>query len=146
MLRLKNNLSYPAFVTLLTRFILGPLMLQFGLSKVARYSVTVDRLRGGFVETWLPMKLVTAVAWVIPAWETAIGALLLLGLWYRWGLIAMGALLVVLTFGLVVQGAGDVVAQNLLYVLLLFFAYKQSESNPFSLDSLLRSRRGTLAD
>lgn len=132
----RQPISYPTFVTLACRLTLGALMLQYGVRLAADYTVTVQRLRAGFVETWLPIDLVTAVAYLIPAWQIAVGASLVLGLWYRWGLTALAALLCLMTFGLAVQGDGEGVARNLIYLLVVFFAYRNAESNPFSLDAL----------
>lgn len=120
----------------------GPLFLFMGIGKMISYSDTVGYLQAGFVDTWLPKLLVAPLAYGIPFWEVLIGVLLTLGLWYRAGLMVLAALMAALIFGLAVQSNHEVVGRNLAYVIIVIFALKNSHENPFSLDSLLSSRRG----
>ena len=130
--------TYPQFVTLLTRLILGPMFLWYGIRKMLDWEQSVRVIRAGFVETWLPIDLVTGYTYVLPVWEALVGALILLGLYYRVGLLLCAALMATLIFGLAVQGNAEVVGRNMIYALALFFAYKHADENPLSIDALLR--------
>ncbi len=136
-----NNANTKAIITALIRFTLGPLFLVYGFSKLVRLVDTVDMLRSGFADTWLPLGLVTVVAYVIPFWEALIGVSLLLGFYYRWGLVASGALLSVLTFGLAVQGDYELISRNLIYLIFVFFGLSNAGDCRWSIDKALGRTR-----
>ncbi|MBN4057126.1 DoxX family membrane protein [bacterium AH-315-J21] len=136
-----TQLPTAALITALIRLTLGPLFIVYGWSKLSRLNDTVDMLRSGFADTWLPLGLVTAVAYLIPFWEALIGLSLLLGLYYRWGLVATGVLLSVLTFGLAVQGDYELISRNLIYLIFVFFGLKYSGDCHWSLDRAFSKTR-----
>lgn len=133
----KAPLPVSAWITVLIRLTLGPLFLVYGGSKLIRLVDTVDMLRAGFADTWLPLGLVTAVAYVIPFWEALIGLSLFLGFYYRWGLISAGVLLSVLTFGLAVQGEYELISRNLIYLIFVFFGLSNAGDCRLSIDRAL---------
>ena len=133
-----SEMPTAAWITLLIRISVGPMFLVYGLGKLARYTDTLDFISAGFIESWLPHWLVLTAAGMIPILETLIGLSLTLGLKYRWGLLALGALMALLIFGLAVQGNHEVVARNLMFLLVTIFGLRASGENPFSLDKYLK--------
>ncbi len=132
-----NSANTKAIITALIRLTLGPLFLVYGGSKLARLVDTVDMLRAGFANTWLPLSIVTPVAYAIPFWEALIGISLLLGFFYRYGLIAAGVLLAVLTLGLAIQGDYELISRNLIYLIFVFFGLNNSSDCRWSIDKAL---------
>lgn len=133
-----SEMPTAGWITLLIRISMGPIFLVFGIGKLARYTDTLDFISAGFIETWLPHWLVLTAAGLIPIVETLIGLSLILGLKYRWGLVALGALMAILVFGLAVQGNHEVVARNLLFLIIAIFGLQASHENPYSLDKYLK--------
>jgi thiosulfate dehydrogenase [quinone] large subunit len=88
----------------------------------------------------LSAVMVMPFAYFLPFAEAISGALILLGLFTRIGLILSGLLLIGLTFGLVILGQGPSVAHNLQFVLMNFVLLWFVEFNRFSLDSLFRRK------
>ena len=89
----------------------------------------------------LPAFMVMPFAYVLPFGEVVSGALILLGLFSRVGLILSGLLLIGLTFGLVMLGQADKVAHNLIYVLVNFVLLWFSDLNRLSLDRLFEPKQ-----
>ncbi len=127
-----------AWITLLIRISMGPIFLVFGIGKLARYTDTLDFISAGFLESWIPHWLALTAAGLIPILETLIGLSLTLGLKYRWGLVSLGALMALLMFGMAVQGNHEVVARNLLYMIIAIIGLQASGENPYSLDRYLK--------
>jgi len=84
--------------------------------------------------------MVVSFAYFIPFAETIIGALILVGLLTRPALAAAGVLLLGLTFGMVMLGQPQIVANNLLYVLVNFVLLWLVPLNRYSLDSLFQKK------
>ncbi len=57
----------------------------------------------GFAEHWIPEWLLMILGQVIPYWELAGGAMLLIGFNVRWVLISFGLLLLITTYGHTLQ-------------------------------------------
>lgn len=133
-----SDLTTAAWISLLIRISMGPIFLVFGIGKLVRYTDTLDFISAGFIETWLPHWLVITSAGLIPIVETLVGLSLVLGLRYRWGLIAMGSLMALLMFGLAVQGNHEVVARNSVYLIIAVIGLHVSDENPYSLDRYLK--------
>ena len=81
--------------------------------------------------------MVMPFAYAIPFCETISGLLILLGFLTRAGLTLSGLLLIGLTFGVVMLGHPDVVAHNLIYVLINFVLLWFVDLNSFSVDRLI---------
>jgi thiosulfate dehydrogenase [quinone] large subunit len=84
----------------------------------------------------LPAFMVMPFAYAIPFAEVTAGALILLGLFTRLGLVISGLLLIGLTFGMVMLGQAPTVAHNLQYALVNFVLLWLVDLNRYSLDSL----------
>jgi thiosulfate dehydrogenase [quinone] large subunit len=88
----------------------------------------------------LPAFMVMPFAYAIPFAEVTAGALILLGLFTRLGLVISGLLLIGLTFGMVMLGQAPTVAHNLQYGLVNFVLLWLVDLNRYSLDSIFRRK------
>ena len=100
-----------------------PLGLNFLFHSFSRWQDGGKFVEGvvvGFAHTPLPAGSVRAFALVIPAWEPAVGLLLVLGLWTRWALAAGALLIALLTFGTALRAEYPVLSEQLVYALVFF--------------------------
>ncbi len=91
-----------AWALLFARAILGLIFFMAGVWKVFTLGPLEHARRwfiGPYADSFLPDWSLWATGTVIPEVELIAGALLLLGLWIRPALLALGAVLVVVTFG-----------------------------------------------
>jgi thiosulfate dehydrogenase [quinone] large subunit len=102
----------------LGRWCLGTLFLFFGIGKLSNVSGFAESLGRQFEKTWLPAGLLAIFGHALPYLETILGVLLLLGLFRDLTLFATGLLLIVLTFGQVLLGNGQVIFSNTCYLFL----------------------------
>src|SRR3989442_813214 len=100
----------------LGRWCLGLIFLFFGLAKFKNLAGFAQQTVDQFQKTWLPPFLVRIFGHVLPFAEVVLGALLIVGLFRNVTLFATGFLLVLLTFGEVLQGQAQVVFFNTGYV------------------------------
>lgn len=101
----------------LVRWCLGVLFLFFGLSKfILGPSQFVGFMSQPFEKTWLPLGMVKTFGHILPYAEVILGGMLLLGLFRNVALFCTGILLIILTFGQVVLGAGQVIFFNTGYL------------------------------
>jgi uncharacterized membrane protein YphA (DoxX/SURF4 family) len=134
-----------AFALLFARLVLGLIFFMAGAMKVFQLG-PLEHARKYFLpfsDTFLPVWSLWAVGVTVPFIELIGGALLILGLRTREALIALGCVLVVVTFGHLLHDAlydfsGHVIPR---LALVLFVLYLPREDDRFSLDRLL-SRRG----
>ncbi len=98
-------------------------------------------------DTFLPVWSLWAVGLAIPFIELLAGALLLVGWRIREALIALGAVLVVVTFGHLLKEPLYPFHEHVIprLALLLFLLVLPREEDRFSLDGLLARRRGSAA-
>lgn len=126
----------------LLRISLGLLYFVAGLTKVmggaAAASQGIEKM---FTGTWLPAWSVHLFALTLPYAETAIGALLILGLLRVVALPLGGLLMVSLAFGMMVAGKHDVVANNMGYVFMFAAACFAMRWDVIALDELFFRRR-----
>jgi thiosulfate dehydrogenase [quinone] large subunit len=124
----------------LLRVTLGVVFLFFGVGKFAG---GVANFAGGMSERFsgkLPSVFVLPFAYALPFAEVILGTLILIGLGARIALTLSGLLLIGLTFGTVMLGDAPTVAHNLQYAFVNFVLLWFSESNAFSVDSLMRRK------
>jgi thiosulfate dehydrogenase [quinone] large subunit len=88
----------------------------------------------------LPSALVMPFAYALPFLEVTVGALLILGLFNKFGLVLAGMLIIALTFGKMIEGDPATVAHNLSYAVIIFVLLWLADHNRFSVDRLLRRR------
>jgi uncharacterized membrane protein YphA (DoxX/SURF4 family) len=129
-----------AWALLFTRLVLGLIFFMAGVGKVFQLGL-VEHARKYFLpfsDTFLPVWSLWLVGVTIPVIELAAGALLILGLRVRDALIALGFVLVIVTFGHLLREplfnfSGHVIPR---LALLLFLLWCPRENDRFSLDNL----------
>jgi uncharacterized membrane protein YphA (DoxX/SURF4 family) len=135
-----KNASRP-WALLFARLILGLIFFMAGVMKVFQLG-PLEHARKYFLpfsDTFLPIWSLWAVGVIIPFIELIAGALVILGLRTRDALIALGCVLVIVTFGHLLHDAlfnfsGHVIPR---LALLLFVLCLPREDDRFSLDHFL---------
>ena len=136
-----------AWAILFARLVLGLIFFMAGMMKVFQLG-PVEHARKYFLpfsDTFLPIWSLWAVGVAIPFVELVGGALVILGLRTRDALIALGMVLVIVTFGHLLHDAlfnfsGHVIPR---LGLLLFILCFPREDDRFSLDQALLQKRKT---
>ncbi len=134
-----------AWAVLIARWILGLIFFMAGVFKVFTLGPTQHARQffvEPYVETFLPVWSLWATGTVVPIIELAAGALLLIGWWIRPSLLALGGVLVLVTFGHLLaeplfQFHTHVIPRT---ALLLFVLVMPSATDRFSLDAWLARR------
>jgi thiosulfate dehydrogenase [quinone] large subunit len=126
-----------SFAALVMRLGVGLAFFMAGLGKILNFNVRVTGMEDSFTETWLPDFLVSIFANLLPFAEIILGSLLLLGLFLRPALYLGGLLLIVLNFGLLVRGDGNVAKSNIAYLIIIALDIILLNYNKYSLDNLL---------
>jgi putative oxidoreductase len=129
------------------RWVLGLIFFMAGWWKVFELTPGghVERyFTGQFAETWIPTWLLWALGATIPFVELLAGGLLCLGLRVREALLALGAVLVVVTYGHLLleplfSTTGHIFPR---LVLLLFLFVAPRGDDRLSLDAWLARREG----
>ena len=135
-----------AWALLFARLTLGLIFFMAGVMKVFQLG-PLEHARKYFLpfaDTFLPVWSLWAVGIAIPFIELTCGALVILGLRTRDALIALGCILVIITFGHLLHDAlfnfsGHVIPR---LALLLFVLWCPREDDRFSLDYLLKPKSG----
>jgi len=137
--------SNRAWALLIARWILGLIFFMAGVWKVFSLG-PVEHARRLFVEpyvhTFLPRWSLWATGTIVPIVELVAGGLLLLGLRTREALLALGAVLVLVTFGhLLLEPLYEFHTHVIpRAALLLFLLVMPLEEDRFSVDGWLRAR------
>ena len=120
----------------LLRVTMGVIFLFYGIGKfVGGLSNFVGSMNQRFAGK-LPAFMVMPFAYFLPFGEVIAGALILFGLFTRFGLTLSGLLVIGLTFGTVMLGDAPTVAHNLQYALVNFALLWLVDLNRYSLDAL----------
>jgi uncharacterized membrane protein YphA (DoxX/SURF4 family) len=130
-----------AWALLFARSVLGLIFFMAGVGKVFQLG-PLEHARKYFLpfsDTFLPIWSLWLVGVTVPVIELLAGALLILGLRVREALIALGFVLVIVTFGHLLREplfnfSGHVIPR---LALLLFLLWSPRELDRFSLDRLL---------
>jgi thiosulfate dehydrogenase (quinone) large subunit len=133
-----------AWALLFARLVLGLIFLMAGVYKVFRLT-PVGHVQKWFLPyqgTFLPVWSLWAVGLAIPFVELLGGALLVLGWRIREALLALGAVLVVVTFGHLLKEPLYPFHEHVIprLALVLFLFVMPAEADLFSMDTWLRSR------
>jgi thiosulfate dehydrogenase [quinone] large subunit len=123
----------------LLRATLGMIFLTTGVVKL---TIGLSTFAAGLQQEFggkLPMLIVTPFGYVLPFIEVTVGALLVLGLFTEIALVLSGLLLLVLTFGKLVDNDTATVAHNLIYALINFVLLWSLDSNGYGIDNLRRA-------
>jgi uncharacterized membrane protein YphA (DoxX/SURF4 family) len=134
-----------ASALLFARLVLGLILFMAGLWKVFQMG-PIEHARKYFLpfsDTFLPVWSLWLVGVSIPFIELVAGTLVLLGLRTRDALVALGSVLVIVTFGHLLHEplynlTGHVIPR---LALLLFVLWSSRENDRFSLDYLLARRK-----
>ncbi|NOK10410.1 MauE/DoxX family redox-associated membrane protein [Corallococcus exercitus] len=121
----------------LLRITLGLNILLHGVVRlVGGPGAFADGLVKAFETSLLPGALVRPFAWVLPFAETAVGALLLLGLLTRHALAVGGLLMLALVFGTALRSEWEMLSVQMLYVGLYAALLGTARFNALALDRL----------
>lgn len=134
-----------AWALLFARLVLGLIFFMAGVWKVFQLG-PLEHARKyflPFVDTFLPIWSLWLAGVTIPVVELLAGALLIVGLRIREALIALGCVLVIVTFGHLLREplfnfSGHVIPR---LALLLFLLWSPREDDRFSLDRILTYQR-----
>lgn len=131
---------------LFARWVLGLTFLMAGWWKVFHLGSTEHARRffvEGYAESWLPLWSLWAVGVAVPVVELAAGALVCLGLRLRESLIALGVILVVVTYGHLLAEPLYSLKDHIFVrlALLLFVLAAPHDRDRLSLDAWLAGRR-----
>ena len=133
-----------AWAILFARLVLGLIFFMAGVMKVFQLG-PLNHARKYFLpfaDTFLPVWSLWATGVVIPFIELIAGALVILGLRVREALVALGFVLVIVTFGHLLQDALYAFHTHVIprLALLLFLFLCARTDDRFSLDRLLAKR------
>jgi thiosulfate dehydrogenase (quinone) large subunit len=115
----------------LLRWAVGLMFLVGGVAKLRMpvKGFVAGYLVPAFEKTFLPAWLVSAYGYALPFVETALGILLILGIWRNGALFLTGLTLISLAFGqMLIQGSATV-ANIMLYVLMTAVALLREEDD-----------------
>jgi thiosulfate dehydrogenase (quinone) large subunit len=114
------KLTNRALAQALLRWTLGFNLIGHGLNRIGHLHQFADGMASDFARTFLPRLLVLAFGLVLPFFELLVGALLVIGLWARWALVAGALSLIPLSFGTALLGRWDVLTQQVVYAVVYF--------------------------
>ena len=126
-----------ALAYFILRITLGINILIHGLVRFPHYQNFSDKLVQQFKSVLLPDPIVNAFGHILPPLETAIGALLLLGLLTRASAVAGALLMAVLVFRSSLKQDWNIVGIQMIYALIYFFILFYMNYNKYSIDSLI---------
>lgn len=136
-----------SWAILFARAVLGLIFFMAGWWKVFTLGPLEHAQRlfvGPYAETFLPAWSLWTTGTIVPLIELAAGTLLLVGLWTRPALLALGAVLVVVTFGhLLAEPLYELHTHVIPRLALLLFILSMPDSDDrLSVDSWLSRRKG----
>ncbi len=141
-----SQIKSSSWAILIARAILGLIFFMAGLWKLFTIGPIGHAQRwfvGPYADTFLPMWSLWTAGTVVPFVEFAAGALLLVGLWTRPALLALGGVLILVTFGHLLANPlyefhTHVIPRT---ALLLFVLIMPSSEDRISVDYWLASRK-----
>jgi thiosulfate dehydrogenase (quinone) large subunit len=122
---------------LVLRFTLGLSILMHGLVRLPHLTAFAAATVKLFVATPLPAILVRLFALTLVFLETAVGLLLVLGLWTRTALLLGALLMAFLIFGTALRSDWSTLAIQLFYAFLYATLLATREYNSYSVDALI---------
>lgn len=141
---MKSN-DYRGWALFFAREVLGLIFFMAGVHKVFQLG-PLNHARKYFLpfaDTFLPVWSLWATGTIIPFVELIAGGLLIVGLRIREALIALGLVLIIVTFGHLLQEPLYPFHEHVIprLALLLFVFMLPAEDDRFSLDYLIAGRR-----
>lgn len=140
-----------SLAVLFARLVLGLIFFMAGWYKVFQLTPAghVEKFFLPFKTTFLPVWSLWAAGYSIPFIELGAGAMLLIGFKVRFALLSLGAVLVIVTFGHLLQEPLYPFHEHVIprLALLLFILVWPASDDQFGLDHLMqaRARRGGAA-
>ena len=135
-----------SWALLFARLVLGLIFFMAGCWKVFQLGPVehVRKMFLPFTDTFLPVWSLWLTGFAIPFVELIAGALVILGLWTRLALIALGFVLVTVTFGHLLKEPLYEFHTHVIprLALLLFVLLLPPEDDKFALDHWRRQRNG----
>jgi thiosulfate dehydrogenase (quinone) large subunit len=128
---------------LLLRLTLGINMLLHGAVRLPALGAFAAGMVQQFADTPLPAMAVCLFGLVLPFMETAIGLLLIVGLWTRWTLVAGGLLIAALVFGTALRSDWEALSIQMLYAIIYSLLLAARTYDYFALDTLRPKRPGS---
>jgi thiosulfate dehydrogenase [quinone] large subunit len=125
---------------LLLRLTLGINMLLHGAVRLPALGAFTAGMVQQFADTPLPAMAVHLFGLALPFIETAIGLLLMGGLWTRWTLVAGGLLITTLVFGTGLRGDWETLSIQMLYAIIYYLLLAARTDDYFALDTLRTKR------
>jgi thiosulfate dehydrogenase [quinone] large subunit len=139
-----DNASAKSWAILFARLVLGLIFFMAGFWKVFELTPAghVRKYFLPFQDTFLPTWSLWLVGFMIPLVELIAGGLVMIGLRTRIALIALGCVLVVVSFGHLLHQPLYALHEHVIprLALLLFLLAMPDELDRFSLDALLRRK------
>lgn len=133
-----------SWAVLFARLVLGLIFFMAGVWKVFTLGPIghVERYFLPFQHTFLPVWSLWAVGFAIPFVELIAGAMVIVGLKTRYGLVGIGAVLVIVTFGHLLAQPLYALHEHVIprLALLLFVLLMPQDVDRFSIDSLVKRR------
>jgi thiosulfate dehydrogenase (quinone) large subunit len=126
------------------RFTMGLSIFMHGLVRLPHLSAFADNTAKLFINTPLPAFTVRLFAFGLAFVETAVGLLVLLGLWTRWALFLGALTMAALVFGTALRSDWNTLAIQMLYVLIYAALIAAREYNQYSLDARLALQKSSL--
>jgi len=127
---------------LLLRLTLGINMLLHGAVRLPALGAFAAGMVQQFADTPLPAMAVRLFGLALPFMETAIGLLLIVGLWTRWTLVAGGLLIAALVFGTALRSDWEALSIQMLYAIIYYLLLAARTYDYFALDTLRTKRPG----
>jgi thiosulfate dehydrogenase (quinone) large subunit len=126
----------------LLRVVFGVNIFLHGLSRlVSDHAAFLAYLSQQMARAPVPKFLLPAFAAGLPWAETAVGLLLIIGLFTRFALVAGSVLMIVLMAGVTLAQDWDTAGIQLIYCVIYFLLLTYRERNLYSVDTLVRRRK-----
>jgi thiosulfate dehydrogenase (quinone) large subunit len=125
------------------RFTLGLCILMHGLVRLPHLSAFADSMVKLFMNTLLPEFTVRLFTLSLVFVETAVGLLVLLGLWTRWALFLGALTMAALVFGTALRSDWNTLAIQMLYALIYAALIATREYNAYSLDARIAPQQSS---
>jgi thiosulfate dehydrogenase [quinone] large subunit len=127
---------------LLLRLTLGINILLHGAVRLPVVSAFAEGTVRQFADTPLPAMAVRLFGLLLPFLETAIGLLLIVGLWTRGALVAGGLLIAALVFGTALRSDWETLSIQMLYAIIYYLLLTGRTYDYFALDTVCTKRPG----
>jgi thiosulfate dehydrogenase (quinone) large subunit len=127
---------------LLLRVTLGINILLHGVVRLPALGAFAEGTVQQFADTPLPAVAVRHFGLSLPFLETAIGLLLIVGLWTRWALVSGALLIAALVFGTALRSDWETLSIQMIYAIIYYLLLTGRIYDYFALDTVCTKRLG----